>query len=290
MGRQMLVAKPAYRRSKILGVKPVLTSRQNARVRALRAALAARRAAETIAVESPHLLREALATPGIEVLTVFAREDRAHLLDELPAHVESVLLTEDVFESISATEHSQGVVALVRRPELRHAVQRGDLLLILDGVQDPGNVGALVRSAEAFGAAAVLVTEGCADVWNGKALRASAGACFRMPVLQWSESLQASLGRCGIRLLAAVPEQQGAVPVTETVLTGGCALLIGSEGRGISDAMLVLADGRMTLPMLGRTESLNAAVAGSVLLYEAARQRAAADVQRKQSAPCGDLA
>ena len=252
----------------------MITSRQNARVRAVRAALAGRGEDDVVAVESPHLVREALAAADVEVLTVFVREDRVALLDEMTVGIEQLVLSHDVFESVAATEHSQGVGALIARPEWRFLPQAGQLLLLLDGVQDPGNVGTLLRSAEAFGAAAVLVTGATADVWNGKGLRASAGAAFRMPVLRWSASLGAALRGLGMRTLAAVAGEGRAVPVGDADLAGGCVLVVGNEGRGVSAELMAMSDGRITLPMLGRTESLNAAVAGSVLLYEAARQRA----------------
>ena len=101
-----------------------------------------------------------------------------------------------------------------------------------------------MRSAEAFGAAAVLVTPGTADVWNGKALRASAGAAFRVPVVRWSEALHAALRKLGARVLAAVAEGEGAVAATTAALTDGCVLAVGNEGRGVSAELLRLADGR----------------------------------------------
>ena len=253
---------------------PTITSRQNARVRALRAALGGRGEDGTVAVESPHLVREALLAEEVEVLAVFAREDRVALLEDVPRNVELVVVSPEVFASVAATEHSQGVAALIIRPEVRFLPRTGQLLLLLDRVQDPGNVGTLVRSAEAFGAAAVLVSEGTADVWNGKALRASAGAAFRLPVVRWSEALLASLRKLGVRVLAAVAGDDSALAVGDAELTGGCVLVVGNEGRGVSAELLAIVDGRITWPMLGRRESLNAAVAGSVLLYEAARQRA----------------
>ena len=253
----------------------MITSRQNARVRTLRAALAGRGEDGVIAVESPHLLREALLAPGVEMLAAFAREDRVALLDDVPDAVERLVLSRDVFASVAATEQSQGVAALVARPELRFLPRAGQLLLLLDEVQDPGNVGTLVRSAEAFGAAAVLVTSGTADVWNGKALRASAGAVFRMPVVRWDEPLLSALGKLESRLLAAVADASVATAVTDIDLSGGCVLAVGNEGRGVSPELLAVANGHVALPMLGRTESLNVAVAGSILLYEAARQRTA---------------
>ena len=251
----------------------MITSRQNGRVRLLRAALAGNGGDDVIAIESPHLLREALGSVAVETLAVFVREDRTALLDEVPAHVEPLVLSREVFASVAATEQSQGVAALIRRPEMRFLPRAGQLLLLLDQVQDPGNVGTLVRSAEAFGAAAVLVTAGTADVWNGKALRASAGAAFRVPVVRWSEPLAASLRKLGARVLAAVAAEDDARPATAAALTEGCVLAVGNEGRGVSAELLQMADARITLPMVGPTESLNAAVAGSILLYEAARQR-----------------
>lgn len=253
----------------------VITSRHNSRVRALRAALAGRPEGDLLAIESPHLLREALASSSVELATVFVREDRQALLADTPPDVERVVLSREAFDSVAATEQSQGVAALIARPEWRFLPRPGQLLLLLDGVQDPGNVGTLLRSAEAFGAAAMLVTEGTADVWNGKALRASAGAAFRLPVLRWTPQLHGALRTLGVRLLAAVPQQAGAITIPQSNLTTGCVLAIGSEGKGLSPALLAVADGRVTLPMLGRTESLNAGVAGSILLYEAARQRSA---------------
>ena len=253
----------------------VITSRQNARVRALRAALAGRGEKDGVAVESPHLVREALRTSEADVVAVFVREDRKELLAEVPADVEQVVLSREVFGSVAATEQSQGVAALMTRPVVRFLPRAGQLLLLLDQVQDPGNVGTLVRSAEAFGAAAVLVTEGTADVWNGKALRASAGAAFRMPVVRWSDMLHNALRKLGTRVLAAVADEDRALAATDAEMAGGCVLVIGNEGHGVSAEMLAVVDGRVTLAMVGPTESLNAAVAGSVLLYEAARQRAA---------------
>lgn len=251
----------------------MITSRQNAKVRALRAALAGRGEDDAIAIESPHLVREALRAGEAEVLAVFVREDRTELLADVPPDVEQVVLSREVFASVSATEQSQGIAALMARPSVRFLPRAGHLLLLLENVQDPGNVGTLVRSAEAFGAAAVLVTAGTADVWNGKALRASAGAAFRVPVVRWSEALRGALKKLGTRVLAAVADEDGAVAATDANLTGGCVLAVGNEGRGVSAELLAVADGRITLPMVGATESLNAAVAGSVLLYEAARQR-----------------
>ncbi len=220
---------------------------------------------------------EALGTSGrtstVQVQTIFLREDRQDLQSQLPPAVEIVLLSHDVFDHASATEHSQGVAALLRHIPAVYVPKHGDLLLVVANLQDPGNLGTLIRSAEAFGAAAVVLTAGTVDPWNGKALRASAGSTFRVPLLSWTEDLQAVLRSAGVRLLAAVPLGQNAVPASQARLTEGCAIVVGNEGSGIPKEFLALCDAQITLPMVGETESLNAAVAGSVLLYEAARQR-----------------
>jgi TrmH family RNA methyltransferase len=146
-------------------------------------------------------------------------------------------------------------------------------------LQDPGNLGTLIRSAEAFGATGVLTTPGTVNAWNQKALRASVGSVFRMPVASATEVDVAGLKEWGVRLLAAVG-CSGATVAQEADFVGSCALMIGNEGAGLSAEWMRIADERVTIPCPGPVESLNAAVAGSLLLYEASRQRAAAGVAR----------
>lgn len=249
-----------------------ITSRTNARVRALRAALQ-RRTGNLIGVEGFHLLREAVRS-GITLTTLFVREDRQHTLAELPRHAadEIVLLSPEAFASAAATEHAQGVAALFHLPQVAYTPQKGDLLVLADGLQDPGNLGTLIRSAEAFGAAAVCTSAGTVDPWNGKSLRASAGAAFRVPLLPWDGQLHECLRAMGAHLLAAVARD--GVPAHRMDLHGTVVLAIGNEGAGLSAEVMAIADERITIATTGPTESLNAAVAGSLLLYEASRQRA----------------
>ena len=249
-----------------------ISSRSNPRVRALRATLASRQD-DVVGIEGFHLLREALAS-GLQLRTLFVREDQASVLDALPpgAVHETLLLSREAFDSAAATEQAQGVAALLDRPSTAYAPRSGDLLLIADGLQDPGNLGTLIRSAEAFGAAAVALTRGTVDPWNGKCLRAAAGAAFRLPLPRWSDDLLAALRAVSAHLHAAVP--RNGTPAHAADLRGTVALVVGNEGAGVSDAMLQAADTRITLFTTGPTESLNAAVAGSLLLYEASQQRA----------------
>jgi TrmH family RNA methyltransferase len=252
-----------------------ITSRSNPRVRALRAALSARRGDALIGIEGFHLVREAVAS-GLLLQTLFVREDRQNTLQDLPADAASeiLVLSNSAFDSAAGTEASQGIAAILERPAASYIPRTGDLLLLADGLQDPGNLGTLIRSAEAFGAAAVALTPNTVDAWNGKCLRASAGAAFRVPLTAWDDGLLGALRALDARLLAAVP--RGGTLAHQAVLGGTTVLIVGNEGAGVSTSLLSEADERITLETTGPTESLNAAVAGSLLLYEASRQRAKA--------------
>jgi TrmH family RNA methyltransferase len=255
-----------------------ITSRTNPRVRALRAALSPRRSDTLVGIEGFHLVREAV-TSGLVLQTLFVREDREPTLHELPTDTaeEIVVLSASAFESATGTESSQGIAAVLERPKAAYAPRTGDLVLLADSLQDPGNLGTLIRSAEAFGATAVALTAGTVDPWNGKCLRAAAGAAFRMPLPAWDIELLAALRSVDARLFAAVPRD--AKPAHAAGLTGTVVMIIGNEGAGISPALIAEADERITLLTTGATESLNAAVAGSLLLYEASQQRAKAFVR-----------
>ena len=247
----------------------------------LRAAFAgqARLSGGMVAIEGDHLLEEALLS-GMVLETVFVSE-RREVPRMVPRAVEVLRLTEEVFGSAVETRSPQGVAALMVPPAHRmEDVMKGTpLILIAAGLQDPGNLGTLIRSAEAFGATGVLTTPGTVSAWNQKALRASVGSVFRMPVVVVTEMDVARLKEWGVRLLAAVGGS-GATAVQDADFAGSCALMIGNEGAGLAAEWMCMADERVTIPCPGPVESLNAAVAGSLLLYEASRQRAAAGAAR----------
>ncbi|HVZ83046.1 MAG TPA: RNA methyltransferase, partial [Terracidiphilus sp.] len=178
------------------------------------------------------------------------------------------------------------VAALVRQPQwswdnlLDAQVNGWPLILVLASLQDPGNLGTILRSAEAFGARGVLALPGTVSAWNPKAVRASAGSVFRVPCLYaGADQAFSSLRRAGLRILATAVRD--ALPATGLRLTSPTALLIGNEGNGLPDDLAAQADGVITIPCPGAVESLNAAVAASILLYEASRQRGNGDPSRR---------
>jgi RNA methyltransferase, TrmH family len=257
----------------------VISSRTNARVKQLRAAFQghARLSGGMVAIEGDHLLEEALRS-GMVLKTVFVRE-RREVPKIVPRGVELMRLTDEVFGSVVETQSPQGVAALMVPPvfgldDLVGSRETAALILIAVGLQDPGNMGTLVRSAEAFGATGVLATPGTVSAWNQKALRASVGSVFRVPVVAVEASEMKGLKERGVRLIAAVGSDGADVTAAhEMDFRDACALMIGNEGSGLTKEWLEMCDAQVTIPCPGPVESLNAAVAGSLLLYEASRQR-----------------
>jgi TrmH family RNA methyltransferase len=262
---------------------PVIRSRANPLVKRLRA-LKERAGGRGLALlEGFTLVEEALAA-GLEVAEA-ALSPRAAgsgrgraLTGQLAARGVPVrLLDEAVLASISETETSQGVLALARRPTFaEEALYAGrPLVVVAGGLQNPGNVGALLRAAEAAGATGAYLAAGTADPFSWKALRGAMGSALRLPHVagvSLAEAL-ARLRRRGVRTLAAVAtggERYDAADLTRPV-----AFVLGEEAAGLPGDVAAQADGRVTIPMGGRAESLNVAVAAGVLLFEAARQRAA---------------
>ncbi len=229
------------------------------------------------AIEGVRLLEEALRS-GLRVKAVFfsqsAQERANRLLPQISTHADALLLPDAVFRSAVATETPQGVAALVKLKSFAFAELLGINPLILGaaGVQDPGNLGTIIRSAEAMGASGVLTMEGTVNAINPKVIRASAGSLFRLPVVKMdSAEAVGMLREQGARILATSSHK--GIPLDEADLTGACAIFVGSEGAGISKELIAEADEVIAIPHSERVESLNAGIAASIILYEAARQR-----------------
>jgi len=276
-----------------------LTSRDNRWLKRFRAALRSSdsSADRCVGVEGARLVEEALRS-GLTVEAVLVSSSGERHLNRLQAWLGPslrVLRTSDrLFAGVADTRTPQGVAALVRpRAAAFDDIVRGlPLIVVLVGVQDPGNVGTILRAAEAFGATGAAAcasgTSGTANPLAPKALRASAGSALRLPVLYGVavSILLAQLRIAGVRLYAAIPEGQafrtGAStpqPILspwEVDLRGPSALLVGNEGAGLPPEVEGSADALVRIPLAAGVDSLNAAVAASVLLYEAARQRGGA--------------
>lgn len=263
----------------------MIRSRQNTRLKDLRQRLMHPGIGEDglIAIEGDHLVQEAERS-GLRFDTVFLREDRvAERAQSFRGHVRVFTVTVDAFDHTCATDSPQGVAALVEAPHwtLESLLAADEArLVILAGLQDPGNVGTIVRSAEAFAASGILLTPGSVSPWNQKALRASAGSSFRLPVISLVDvSILRRLGEKLIPMCACAADRGASI--FDADLRGPKAFVIGNEGAGIPDEILSFCQGTLYIPCPGNVESLNAAIAASILLYEASRQRSVASPQGK---------
>ena len=265
-------------------LRPV-SSRQNALVKDLRKAFSQAELTPQgfMAIEGVRMIEEAIRS-GLRFQAIFfsdtGRVHSARLLPQIASHAEVLLLPDEVFLSAVATETPQGVAALVkpRTARLEDILgETGDsiadaLIVALAGVQDPGNVGTAIRSAEAFSARTVLLGEKTASQFNSKVVRASAGSVFRETVIRVAlAEAVATMKELGMRVVATSSHK--GKPLDQIDLTGSVALLIGSEGAGLAPAIAAQADQLVTIPHSPRVESLNAGIAASILLYEAWRQR-----------------
>jgi TrmH family RNA methyltransferase len=262
-------------------------SRQNARVKQLRRAFGEALPNEQgeVAVEGMHLVEEAIRS-GLRLTAVFFSEsarERAHrLVPQLSAHTEPLLLPDSVFASAVPTETPQGVAALVRvKPFALETIlaKQPALLVITVGLQDPGNLGTIARSAEAFGVTGLLLGDRTVSAWNWKAVRASAGSLFRLPSakVELAQTLP-EVKAHGIRVLATSSHK--GIEISNSDLSGPVAFIVGGEGAGVPKDVLAQTDETVTIPQSSKVESLNAGIAASILLYEAARQRRVDSPQR----------
>ncbi|MGA9390668.1 MAG: RNA methyltransferase [Candidatus Sulfotelmatobacter sp.] len=237
------------------------------------------------AIEGLRILEEAIRS-GLRFSAVFFREssqDRAErLLPQIGSQVETVLLPDKLFDSLVPSESPQGVAALVRLKEfsLEDVTERLRVgpIIVLAGLQDPGNLGTILRSSEAFGSAGVILGEGTVSPYNSKVVRASAGSVFRLPIINQGKSAAAKLEEVseklrakGVRLLATSSHK--GTPIDRADIKSAAAIFFGNEGSGLPRDLMAKMDEVLAIPHTPQVESLNAGVAASIVLYEAARQR-----------------
>jgi TrmH family RNA methyltransferase len=271
-----------------------IEGRHNPLVKQLRQAFARAELTDNgdCAIEGLRILEEAIRS-GLRFSAVFFREsaqDRAErLLPQIGAQVDTLLLPDKLFDSLVPSESPQGVAGLVRLKEFslddvteKERLQVGPIV-VLAGLQDPGNLGTILRSAEAFGSAGVVLGDGTVSPFNSKVVRASAGSVFRLPVIHGQshahgKSVDGKLGEIseklraqGVRLIATSSHK--GTPLDQADLKGATAIYFGNEGSGLPRDVMAKMDEFISIPHTEQVESLNAGVAASIVLYEAARQR-----------------
>ncbi len=235
------------------------------------------------AIEGLRIVEEAIRS-GLRFRAILFRESAQNLAERLMpqigSHVETLLLPDRVFDGAVQTESPQGVAALVKFREfsigdIMERLQVGPIIIVV-GLQDPGNLGTLLRSAEAFGSAGIVLGEGTVSPINSKVIRASAGSVFRLPIVVEKkpgalDELTVKLRKENVRLIATSSHK--GTPIDQANLVGPCAVFIGSEGSGLPRNVMSQVDELIAIPHTPQVESLNAGVAASIVLYEGARQR-----------------
>jgi TrmH family RNA methyltransferase len=212
--------------------------------------------------------------------TAAAEARAAAILDLLKARkCRLVQVSDAVFDKITDTQEPQGImlVAPKRQAALADILARpgAPLIVVLDGIQDPGNAGTIIRTADAAGCSGVIALKGCADLYAGKTVRATMGSLFHLPVVDGAtpDNLRKTLAAAGIPLIAT--DLTGATVYSAARLSGPAAVVFGNEAQGVSGELLAAATERIIVPIYGKAESLNVATAAAIILYEAARQRRA---------------
>ncbi len=256
-----------------------ITSRNNPAVKAAAALkeLRERKSTGLFLLEGARLCKDA-ALNGVAIKQFFvtekARKKYFSEFELLSGKSEnSFLIPESVAEKLSDTKNSQGFFAVCRQPGIFREINCSGMYVFTDNVQNPDNMGAIVRTAEAMGADGIIVNSGC-DIYSPKALRASMGALLRFPVIR-TDSPVSILSECRnnkMKIFASVVDASAA-DVTAVPKDGGCVLIIGNEGSGISEETLSLSTHRITIPMKGKAESLNASAAATVLIWEFMKDR-----------------
>lgn len=257
----------------------IITAKNNPQIKAA-AALTEKKERENTGLfllEGARLCKDA-ALNGIVIEKLFVTQEAAEKYRQEFAAVSEkaqrvFLIGEDAAKKLADTKNSQNMFCVCRKNGSVPDIRKEGMYVFLDNIQNPDNLGAVVRTAEALGADGLIVSSGC-DIFSPKAMRASMGALLRFPVIA-AENGEELLTRCkenGMRVFATVPDS-AAADITKTRKTGGCVLVIGNEGSGVSPGVLSLCTDRITIPMKGKAESLNAAAAAAIAIWEFMKER-----------------
>jgi TrmH family RNA methyltransferase len=253
-----------------------ISSRQHPIVRAFRN-VASGKIQNRVLLDGDHLIEEALTSGVVIEVAAFTDQTAAdRFAGRVAGATSTLIVTSAVLKALSPVQSPSGSVALAVRPEIdleRVFARTPQLILCLHGIQDPGNVGAIVRAAEGGGATGILCSEGTADPFGWKALRGSMGSSLRVPLAvrhALPEAIDVARGK-GLRIFAT--SAHGGTPLHQCNLRVPAAIVLGGEGAGLPSSVMDAADERLTIPMQPPVESLNVAIAAALVIYEAARQR-----------------
>ena len=261
----------------------VVTSRENAYIKELKSLKDKKHRDDKglFFIEGLRFVEEALKEE-IKISRIFVSEsfcsgqterDDAGMLDACGCDV--FMLPDRLFKEVADTEAPQGILAVIPKMDqnIESVFKDNSLIVLLDSIQDPGNLGTIIRTADAAGATGVVLSKGCVDVYNPKVLRSTMGSVFHIPVYSSRNFIQTIryIKSKGIKVFAAYPD--GASSCFDADMTKGTAILIGNEANGISPEAASESDELVKIPMQGRAESLNASIASAVFLFEAVRQR-----------------
>ena len=257
----------------------ILTSRNNPVIKAAAQLkeTSGRRKAGLFLLEGARLCKDA-AENGVEIAELFITEKAAEKYSEEYSLIKAkalktYMISESVAEKLSDTKNSQQIFAVCRETKSEMVINYSGMYIFTDNIQNPDNLGAVVRTAEALGADGIIVSSGC-DIYSPKALRASMGGLLRFPVIKTADGkgLLLSLREKGMKIYASVVDAC-AFKVNDINENGGTVLIIGNEGNGVSDEILSAATHTVTIPMKGKAESLNASAAATILIWEFMKNR-----------------
>lgn len=272
----------------------IITSTKNEKIKNISALLKSKKARDeqgVFVIEGVRILNDTIKTASEYIEGIYASEafqnNKSNILSEytlisdfLSNNTNTFIIKDSVFESISGTVTTQGIMAIVRKPTqtladlLSNNISSNKTksqnihLLVLENIQDPGNLGTMLRTAEAAGMTGIIMSGDCTDIFSPKVVRASMGSIFRMPFVYCEDFIKAlnKINEKGITIYAAY--LHGGVPYKEIEFDSNYAILIGNEGNGLTDSAVNVANKRVFIPMSGEIESLNAAVAAAILMYK----------------------
>lgn len=271
-----MLTRACIRSASFFADKTMITSTSNSQIKGVMSLMkksGERKSRGLFVIEGLRIFKE---VPADRIDRVYASEsfaaDNGILLDKYDAEI----VSDNVFEYMSGTRTPQGILATVHIMDYSaDEMISGEkpLLVVLENIQDPGNLGTIVRTAEGAGASGIIMSEDTVDIYNPKVVRSTMGSLFRIPFVYCADicSTVSALNASGIHTYAA--HLAGAEDYCNQDFRQPSAILIGNEGNGLTDRLTALAEKKIKIPMAGRLESLNAAVSTAVILYEAARQR-----------------